>query len=212
MDDVPSIGPEFFDIRYAANRIPWDYGGVQNSLKVFLDQHHGPGRVLIPGCGSGYEIKAFSAAGWDVIGIDFSALAVARARKLLGPLADKVYEGDFFTYPLGERYFDIIYERTFLCALLPDSWPRYAQRIGTLIAPAGLLCGFFFLGPEEEPPPYPISQDQLDELLGGWFEKVEDNPVEDSLSLYAGKERWQIWRRKITNHLGIASGTLSRKR
>ena len=25
MDDVPSIGPEFFDIRYAAKRIPWDY-------------------------------------------------------------------------------------------------------------------------------------------------------------------------------------------
>jgi SAM-dependent methyltransferase len=200
MDDVPSIGPEFFDIRYAANRIPWDYGGVQNSLKVFLDKHHGPGRVLIPGCGFGYEIEAFSASGWDVIGIDFSPIAVARARGLLGPFADKVYEGDFFTYPLRERYFDIIYERTFLCALLPDSWPHYAQRIATLIAPAGVLCGFFFLGPEEEPPPYPISQDQLDELLCGCFEKVDDNPVEDSLSLYAGKERWQVWRRKITNH------------
>jgi Thiopurine S-methyltransferase (TPMT) len=197
VDNVPSIGPEFFDVRYAANRIPWDYEGVPNSLKVFLDKHHGPGRVLIPGCGSGYEIEAFSAGGWDVIGIDFSAVAVARARRLLGPLADKVYEGDFFTYPLRERYFDIIYERTFLCALLPDSWSYYAQRIATLTAPAGVLCGFFFLGPEEDPPPYPISQDQLDELLSGWFEKVEDNPVEDSLSLYAGKERWQIWRRKI---------------
>jgi SAM-dependent methyltransferase len=158
--------------------------------------------VLIPGCGSGYEIEAFSGSGWDVIGIDFSPIAVSHARSLLGPLADKVYEGDFFTYPLRERYFDIIYERTFLCALLPDSWPYYAQRIATLIAPAGVLCGFFFLGPEEEPPPYPIPQYQLDELLCGWFEKVEDNPVEDSLSLYAGKERWQIWRRKMTNHRG----------
>ena len=47
---------------------------------------------------------------------------------------------------------------------------------------------------------YPITQDQLDELLGSSFERVEDNPVEDSLPLYAGKERWQIWRRKKTNH------------
>ena len=54
---------------------------------------------------------------------------------------------------------------TFLCTLLPDVWLRYAQRIANLLAPAGVLCGFFFLGPEDEPPPYPISQRQLDELL-----------------------------------------------
>ena len=81
MDDVPSSGPEFFDIRYAAGRMPWDYGGVQNSLKAFLNRHHGPGHVLIPGCGSGYEIETFSSAGWDVIGIDYSAVGVARARR-----------------------------------------------------------------------------------------------------------------------------------
>ena len=109
MDDVPSSGPEFFDIRYAAGRMPWDYGGVQNSLKAFLSRHHEPGRVLIPGCGSGYEIEAFFSTGWDVIGIDYSPVGVARARRLLGPLADKVYEGDFFTYPLGEASFDLIY-------------------------------------------------------------------------------------------------------
>ena len=82
MDDMPSIGPEFFDVRYAAGRMAWDYGGVQNLLKVFLDKNPGPGRVLIPGCGSGYEIEAFFSGGWDVIGIDFSAVAVARARRL----------------------------------------------------------------------------------------------------------------------------------
>ena len=196
MDDVSSSGPEFFDIRYAAGKMPWDFGGVPKSLKVFLDRHHGPGHVLIPGCGSGYEIEAFSSSGWDVIGIDFSKVAVARARRLLGPLAGKVYEGDFFDYPLREGWFDVIYERTFLCTLLPDVWLRYAQRIANLLGPAGVLCGFFFLGPEDEPPPYPISQRRLDELLDSRFEKIEDNAVEDSLPLYAGKERWQIWRRK----------------
>jgi Thiopurine S-methyltransferase (TPMT) len=196
VDEVPSSDPEFFDIRYAAGKMPWDFGGVPQSLKVFLDTHRGPGRVLIPGCGSGYEIEAFSSSGWDVIGIDFSRLAVARARSLLGPLAGKVYEGDFFTYPLVEGCFDMIYERTFLCTLLPDFRLRYAQRIAELIVPSGVLCGFFFLGPEDEPPPYPISQFQLEQLLGSRFEKIEDNAVEDSLALYASKERWQIWRRK----------------
>ena len=200
MDDAPTIGPEFFDVRYAAGRMPWDFGGVPKSLKVFLDTHRESGRVLIPGSGSGYEIEAFSSSGWDVIGIDFSKVAIGRARSLLGPLADKVYEGDFFTYPLREGSFDIIYERTFLCTLPPDFWPRYAQRIAKLVAPAGSLCGFFFLGPEDEPPPWPISQYQLDKLLGSSFEKIEDKEVEDSLPLYAGKERWQIWRNKTATH------------
>ena len=70
MDDAPIIGPEFFDVRYAAGKMPWDFGGVPKSLKVFLDTHHKSGRVLIPGSGSGYEIEAFSSSGWDVIGID----------------------------------------------------------------------------------------------------------------------------------------------
>ena len=113
MDEVSSSGPEFFDIRYAAGKMPWDFGGVPESLNMFLDRHCGPGRVLIPGCGSGYEIEAFFGKGWEVIGIDFSRLAVARARSLLGPLAGKVYEGDFFACPSIEGCFDIIYERTF---------------------------------------------------------------------------------------------------
>jgi hypothetical protein len=193
--EVGVKGPEFFDTRYAAGETPWDFGGVPNSLKVFLRKHHGSGRVLIPGCGSGYEIEAFASSGWDVIGIDFSKTAVVRARSSLGPLADKVYEGDFFDYPLREGSFEIIYERTFLCTFPREFWPRYAQRIAALIAPSGILCGFFFIGPEDEPPPYPISQVQLDELLGGRFQKIEDEPVDDSLPLFAGKERWQIWRR-----------------
>lgn len=199
MDDDPGSGPAFFDARYAAGTMPWDFGGVPNALKRFLDKHPGPGRALIPGCGSGYEIEAFASAGWEAIGIDFSAVAVARARRRLGRLADKVIEGDFFRHPFGERSFDLIYERAFLCALSPERRPHYAQRLAALLAPSGLLCGFFFLGPQEEPPPYPIRQDQLGELLGGWFEKVENHAVEDSLPLHAGKERWQIWRRKLTN-------------
>jgi cyclopropane fatty-acyl-phospholipid synthase-like methyltransferase len=199
---VGVYGPDFFDDRYAAGRIPWDFGGVPNSLKVFLEKHQGPGRVLIPGCGSGYEIKAFASSGWDVIGIDFSTIAVARARMVLGSLADNVHKGDFFDYPLAEGAFNIIYERTFLCTFAPEYWTRYARRIASLTAPGGVLCGFFFLGPEDEPPPYPISREQLHELLGRWFEKIEDESVEDSLPLFAGKERWQIWRRKSESSAG----------
>jgi hypothetical protein len=36
---------------------------------------------------------------------------------------------------------------------------------------------------------------ELGRLLGTAFERITDEPVEDSLPLYAGKERWQVWLR-----------------
>ena len=204
MGEAPSSHPEFFDVRYSAGEMPWDFGGVPKALRLFLESRPGPGNVLVPGCGSGYEIEAFYSRGWDAVGIDFSAVGVKRARSLLGPLADRAYEGDFFTYPLRENWFDIIYERTFLCALPPEMRSRYAQRIAKLIVPSGVLCGFFFFGPEDDPPPYPILSDELDELLGNWFTKIEDRAVEDSLELYADKERWQVWKRNGFRSLSVA--------
>ena len=173
----------------------WDRGGVPGALGDYLRQHPRGGRALVPGCGSGYEIRAFEAAGWDVLGLDFSPAAVQRARAVLGPLADRVTEGDYFTHPLGAAGFELVYERTFLCALPPDTWPAYARRLAQLVRPGGVLCGYFFFGPEDEPPPYPIAPADLAALLGPAFARVADAAVTDSLPLYAGKERWQVWRR-----------------
>src|ERR1035437_7553388 len=73
--------PEFWNTRYAAGHMPWDFGGVPAALVRFLAAHPGAGRhALIPGCGSGYEIAAFAVAGWDVTAIDFSPPAIAQAR------------------------------------------------------------------------------------------------------------------------------------
>ena len=46
--------PNFWTARYAAGKTPWDFGGVPSALKSFLERSSVPGRVLIPGCGSGY--------------------------------------------------------------------------------------------------------------------------------------------------------------
>lgn len=196
MDETAANDPSFWDQRYLAGRMAWDCGGVPRALSEFLRQHPAGGNALVPGCGSGYEIRAFHAAGWKVLGLDFSRAAVARAREILGPLGDQIREGDFFNHPLGPGSFDLIYERTFLCALPPAVWVDYGRRMAELLAPGGFLCGFFFFGPEDEPPPYPISPVGLDRLLGPDFLRIVDEPVADSLPLYAGKERWQVWRRR----------------
>ena len=106
-----SSRPEFWDVRYAAGETPWDFHGVPAALKAFLKTSQ-TGNVLIPGCGAGYEVRAFHEAGWKVTAIDFSPVAVERARSQLGALAKRVVQGDFFTHDFGSRHFDVIYERT----------------------------------------------------------------------------------------------------
>src|SRR5437879_12482998 len=63
---VDSTHPDFWTSRYAAGKMPWDFGDVPTVLKSFLARSSASGKVLIPGCGSGYEVQAFHEAGYDV--------------------------------------------------------------------------------------------------------------------------------------------------
>ena len=187
-----SSRPEFWDVRYAAGETPWDFHGVPVELKAFLKASKN-GSVLIPGCGAGYEVRAFHEAGWKVTAIDFSSVAVERARSELGALANRVVQGDFFTHDYGGKRFDAIYERTFLCALPPTLWPAYVKRMTELLHPNGKLVGIFLYGQEKNPPPYPLSADKARELFEGIFSLIKTLPVSDSLPMFAGNERWQEW-------------------
>jgi thiopurine S-methyltransferase len=184
--------PEFWDVRYASGETPWDFHGVPAALKAFLKTSQ-PGNVLIPGCGAAYEVRAFHKADWTVTAIDFSPVAVERARTELGTLSGCVVEDDFFTHDCGGKHFDVIYERTFLCALPPTLWPAYINRMAELLRPSGKLVGIFLYGEENDPPPYPLSSEEARDLFKKKFSLVKSSPVSDSLPMFAGNERWQEW-------------------
>jgi SAM-dependent methyltransferase len=151
--------------------------------------------VLVPGCGSAWDVRHFAENGWDVLGIDFSHEALAAARPILGPHANRTRQADFFA-ALPEAPFDVVYERAFLCALPRRMWGDWARRMAELVKPGGLLAGFFYFDAGERGPPFPLhSQAELDALLAPGFERIEDAPVADSIAVFLGKERWQVWRR-----------------
>jgi SAM-dependent methyltransferase len=187
-----SSRPSFWDVRYATGTTPWDFHGVPAALKKFLNNSE-PRSVLIPGCGAGYEVRAFHESGWKVTAIDFSPVAVERAQSELGTLASCVMQDDFFTHDFGSMRFDVIYERTFLCALPPTLWPAYVNQMTKLLRPNGKLVGIFFYGQQTDPPPYPLSPKKAFELFREKFSLIKNVPLADSLPIFQGNERWQEW-------------------
>jgi SAM-dependent methyltransferase len=186
---------EFWDLRYAADFTPWEAGRVPRQLRDFVVARPERASVLVPGCGSAHDVRFFAEQGWDVVGLDFSAGAVAAARPVLGRHAARVRQADVFA-PIAEEPFDVVYERAFLCALPRRLWPAWGARMAELVKPRGLLAGYFFIAPGDRGPPFPLHDDaELRALLEPAFERVADEAVEDSLEVFAGHERWQLWRR-----------------
>lgn len=195
----PRLDPasaDFWEVRYRERFSPWDAGGVPESLKQWAESlDKAPGDVLIPGCGSAWEVGFMAERGWPVTAIDFSPAAVAAARALLGIHADRVREADFFGTSLHPGSFDLIYERAFLCALPRRLWQDWAARCHALLRPGGRLAGFFYADDSERGPPFGLKAGELDDLMRGRFVLEDSQTPTDSIEVFRGKERWMVWRR-----------------
>jgi SAM-dependent methyltransferase len=192
-----SSRPEFWDVRFRAGATPWDAGGVPPRLAAWVEAKRLPLRILVPGCGAGYEVKLFAECGHDVLGIDFSDAALDAARRHLGAHAGRARKADVFR--LDESPFDLVYERAFLCALPRARWPEWGTAMARLVRPGGELAAFFYLDNNERGPPFGISRAGIGVLLESAFALAEDAPVSaaESLSVFRGKEIWQVWRRRL---------------
>ena len=117
--------------RYLDGKTGWDRGGPSPALELGLARMPcPPARVLIPACGRGYEIAELASRGYLVTGVDFAQSAVTDLQEILRAqrLKADVVASDLFAWE-AEKPFDVIYEQTALCALEPQQWPEYAERL-----------------------------------------------------------------------------------
>ncbi|CAN0623414.1 methyl halide transferase [Burkholderia multivorans] len=184
----------FWNERFERGVTPWDLAGAPAEFRAFASRHS-QCPVLVPGCGSAHEALWLAQAGWPVRAIDFAEQAVVAAQAQLGEHAGVVEQADFFAYvpPFTVQW---VYERAFLCALPRDRRADYAARMAELLPAGGWLAGYFFAGATRSGPPFGIDRAELDALLAPYFDLVEDLPVEESLPVFAGRERWLTWRRR----------------
>ncbi|KAJ3359328.1 hypothetical protein GGF32_009451 [Allomyces javanicus] len=195
---------------------PWDKGTASPALVKLINEGRIPeGRVLVPGCGGGYDLVALASPTRFAVGVDISPTAVAKVRETLSTHkvpADQaaVIAADFFTFTESDLpahattsadgtatpQFDAIFDYTFKCALPPAWRPRWAARMADLVRPGGTLVTLMYpLGDHLDGPPFAVTPDGYRELLRDAFDEIEVSDCE-SFPARVGREKIGVWKRK----------------
>jgi SAM-dependent methyltransferase len=184
-----------WEAQYRAGDLRWDKGAPAPGLVDFLVAHPElpPGTVLVPGCGSGHDARAWAAAGWQVTGLDLAPTGVALARRLT-TAAGRVVEfvcGDFLADTPSVR-FDWLFEHTLYCAIDPARRGDYARAVPRWLKPGGHFLALHYLNPEHpDGPPWGVTRQALLAQFTPAFELLSEW-VPRSFPNRAGRE-WMLW-------------------
>jgi protein-L-isoaspartate O-methyltransferase len=132
---------EFWQQRFVASETPWDRGAASPQLTSWLASGKlAPCRILVPGCGAGHEVAVLAGAGFDVTALDYAPAAIALTRERLVQANGRatLVQADVLEWQPGAP-FDAIYEQTCLCAVHPDHWRAYADRLDARLVAGGRL-------------------------------------------------------------------------
>ncbi|MCF6351573.1 MAG: TPMT family class I SAM-dependent methyltransferase [Cyclobacteriaceae bacterium] len=137
------LNKDYWTTKYEESNIGWDTGGITTPLKTYFDQLTDKSiRILIPGCGNGYEAEYLHNLGFNVTVIDLSEYPLKKLKeRCVSFPGKKLIQGNFFGF---EGQFDLIIEQTFFSALNPSLRNDYAKQMNKLLAPQGKLVGLLF--------------------------------------------------------------------
>lgn len=168
-----------WDEQYEKRETPWEKGAPSPGLVDFLGTDPVRGRVLVPGCGFGHDVRALAATADEVVGLDIAALAVESADRFPKVGHERYVHGNLFDLPAEMRgAFDGVFEHTCFCAINPTLRPTYVESVATALKPGGQYLAVFYLDPgndsPEEGPPFEVSLAELDRLFLPRFTLVRE--------------------------------------
>lgn len=164
-----------WETRYQTGDTPWEKGTPAPPLLEWLGRHEIHGRVLVPGCGSGHDVRALARAGAAPVGIDIAPSAIQRADAHTRAGTERYEVADLFALPghlIGA--FDWIFEHTCFCAIDPARRADYVAGVVSALKPHGRLLAIFYLDPDhdEDGPPHRVAHEEIERLFGGHFETI----------------------------------------
>jgi SAM-dependent methyltransferase len=191
---------DFWTDLYARGADGWDIRQPTPPLVEFIDHTPpAPGRVAVPGCGRGHDVRFLARRGYAAVGFDFSTTALAEARALAKTdnVTAEFVERDLFTLGLDYGHaFDGIWEYTCFCAIEPRRRAEYVRTMSAILKPGGwLLACFFPMRRRAAGPPFPVSEREVRRLFAPGF-RIERAYAPRSVRPRQGQE-WMVLLRKV---------------
>lgn len=168
-----------WETHYQTGDTPWEKGEAHPGLVAYLKEIEFGGRILVPGCGTGHDVRALASRGAEVVGLDVAPSAVRRAQSLPSAGRESYLLGDLFALPDNLRgTFDGVFEHTCFCAINPSLRPDYVRSVHQALQPEGKLLAIFYLDPghdsPDEGPPFEVSIAELDRLFSPYFTVLQE--------------------------------------
>jgi len=190
--------PDFWRERWQQNQIGFHQGEINLHLQQFWPALGvAPGsRVFVPLCGKSGDMLWLRAQGYEVVGVEFTSLAVqaffaendlqittSTQGRFSVYEADgiRIYCGDFFDLTADDLAgVSAVYDRASLIALPPQMRPAYAAHMLRLLAPGTktLLVAFDYPQHEMQGPPFSVGEQEVQALYAKQCEVRRLNEVD----------------------------------
>lgn len=180
VSDWRMVGARIYDWMYRI-RAPWDSVGVRRSLRALvetgvIDPESYP-RTLDLGCGTGANVVYLAKQGFDSHGVDFSEVAIRKARRraaeadvqvnlVVGDLTAPTIEGI-------EGPYDFLVDFGTLDDLRGEARKKMTETVTRLSRPGSRYLEYCFYGPTEELPRFSFSGiSRLSHIAPGELEEL----------------------------------------
>lgn len=200
------MSEQYWEERYQKGETEWDKGEPSPGLVDFLAARPAPATgtpltVLVPGCGTGHDVRAWARAGCRATGLDIAPSAVERAqtRNAQEKLPCVFRQGDFLNDSPFEL-FDFVFEHTLFCAIQPIERDTYVQATSRWLKENGRYVAVFYLIPDKDGPPFGSTREEIHQRFDRAFE-LEEEWVPRSYPNRTGLEWMTVWRKR-QNRLG----------
>lgn len=138
-DETGTPPRTFFDEAYDTGTAPWVIGEPQPAILELERDGWIGGHVLDAGCGSGEHTIALAGRGYEVLGVDSSASAIAQARRNAAArgVSARFEVADALT--LGEAAYDTIIDSALFHIFDEHTRPRYVESLHRASRPGALV-------------------------------------------------------------------------
>jgi len=192
------MNQNYWENRYQTKDMPWEKGEASPGLVDFLATHPNltRGKVCIPGCGTGHDVREWAKAGFDAYGFDLapSAIQLSTERTKAAGLKATFQLGNFLQDEPPFQ-FDWLFEHTLFCAIDLADRDSYVRALLRWLKPGGQYLAVNYLIPDTAGPPFGTTRDEVWQRFSPHFDLAEEW-VPRSYPNRTGLELMLSWKRK----------------